>query len=235
MDHLEQEPVTFDLKGSMLAVMVLRLRSTEVDIFACQLRDKIKQAPGMFHETPLVLDLQEVERKRPALDVKQLLSELQRQGFSPIGIRGGNARHRKEAAEEGVRLLPLSLRREKPISEMSQQNAPKPAAPAQVLTQPVRSGQQVVAREGDLVVLSAVSAGAEILAAGNIHVYGALRGRALAGVNGNEQARIFCQALHAELVAVAGQYQISEDLPDELLGKTTQIFLHNGELMIQPF
>lgn len=230
-----REPATFDLKGSMLTVMVLRLKSTELEIFACQLRDKVRQAPGMFHETPLVLDLQEVERKRPALDVKLLLQELQRQGFSPIGLRGGNARHRKEAVEMGLKLLPANPRKDTKAEPKAETPAAAVAVPAQIVTQPVRSGQQLVARDGDLVVLSTVSDGAEVLAAGSIHIYGALRGRALAGVNGNEHARIFCRSLDAALVAVAGQYQISEDYPPELLGQPAQVFLQEGRLVIQAF
>lgn len=101
---------------------------------------------------------------------------------------------------------------------------------SKVVHHPIRSGQQVYAAEGDLIVLSSVSAGAEILADGNIHVYGSLRGRALAGVKGDTSARIFCHRLQAELVSIAGQYKISEDINKSMLGKPTQIFLENDTL-----
>jgi len=221
----------FDLKGSMLTVMVLRLKITDTDLIACRLREKVTQAPGMFQQSPLVLDLQDVERKRPALDVKQLLVDLRKHGFAPIGLRGGNARHRREAQESGLKLLPPAQakpeRAEKAVSVV--------AAPAQVVSTPVRSGQQIMSKNSDLVILSTVSAGAEILASGSIHVYGTLRGRALAGINGDTQARIFCNGLHAELVAVAGQYQISEDFEDALLGKPVQVYLDGEQLVIAPF
>lgn len=101
---------------------------------------------------------------------------------------------------------------------------------SKVVHQPIRSGQQVYAADGDLIILSSVSAGAEILADGNIHVYGALRGRALAGVKGNTKARIFCQSLEAELVSIAGQYKISEDMDKTQLKTPTQIYLDNDTL-----
>lgn len=101
---------------------------------------------------------------------------------------------------------------------------------SKVVHQPIRSGQQVYAQDGDLIVLSSVSAGAEILADGNIHVYGTLRGRALAGVKGDTTARIFCQSLAAELVSIAGQYKISEDIDRSALGKAAQVYLDKDAL-----
>ena len=101
---------------------------------------------------------------------------------------------------------------------------------SKVIHHPIRSGQQVYAPEGDLIVLASVSAGAEILADGNIHVYGALRGRALAGVKGDTQARIFCHSMAAELVSIAGQYKISEDIDRSRLGKPTQVYLDKDAL-----
>ena len=102
-----------------------------------------------------------------------------------------------------------------------------------IVTTPVRSGQQIYAAGGDLIVTAAVSAGAELLADGNIHVYGALRGRALAGVKGNQGARIFCHSLEAELVSIAGQYRISEDLQKTEWQKSCQIYLADGKMKIQ--
>ncbi|MAM89362.1 septum site-determining protein MinC [Allohahella sp. A8] len=102
-----------------------------------------------------------------------------------------------------------------------------------IVTTPVRSGQQIYAKGGDLIVTAPVSAGAELLADGNIHVYGALRGRALAGVKGNQSARIFCHSLEAELVSIAGQYRISEDLQKTEWQKSCQIYLADGKMKIQ--
>jgi septum site-determining protein MinC len=120
-------------------------------------------------------------------------------------------------------------------------SAPPPAAPAApteptvslVLSQPLRSGQIVYADEGrDAIALSAVNQGAELIADGNIHVYSSLRGRALAGARGNDQARIFCQRLEAELISIAGVYVNADELPKDKLGKPTQISLRDGSLVI---
>jgi len=102
-----------------------------------------------------------------------------------------------------------------------------------VVSTPVRSGQQIYARGGDLVVLAPVSAGAEVLADGHLHVYGALRGRALAGVQGDREARIFCQQLGAELLSIAGSYMVSERLPPEMMGRAVQVRLDGEHLRIE--
>jgi len=105
---------------------------------------------------------------------------------------------------------------------------------SKVVHHPIRSGQQVYAADGDLIILASVSAGAEILADGNIHVYGALRGRALAGVKGDTKARIFCHSMQAELVSIAGQYKISEDIDKSVVGKPAQVFLEENKLKFKP-
>ena len=105
---------------------------------------------------------------------------------------------------------------------------------ARLITQPVRSGRQVYAHGGDLVVMSSIGAGAELLADGHIHVYGALRGRALAGVSGDREARIFCRSLEAELVSVAGYWRVRDDIPETLIGKPAQIFLDGERIAIEP-
>lgn len=103
-----------------------------------------------------------------------------------------------------------------------------------LVTEPVRSGQQIFAERGDLVVVASVSPGAELIAHGNIHVYGALRGRALAGVHGDAAARIFCQGLEAELIAIAGLYKLSDAIDPSLRRGRVQAFLDNGTLCVEP-
>ncbi len=104
-----------------------------------------------------------------------------------------------------------------------------------LITTPIRSGMQVYAREADLVVLASVSPGAELLADGHIHVYGALRGRALAGVRGNKEARIFCSTLEAELISIAGYYLTKENMPELPAGHgMIQVFLHGEQVLIEP-
>ena len=101
-----------------------------------------------------------------------------------------------------------------------------------MITHPVRSGQRIYAAGGDLIVVASVSSGAELLADGNIHVYGALRGRALAGVTGDTSRRIFCYDLQAELVAIAGRYRVSEDIAPSTRGRPVQVLLQDRTLCI---
>ncbi len=119
-----------------------------------------------------------------------------------------------------------------PASAVGEEQQPQ-AAPSKVVVHPVRSGRQIYAQGGDLIVLASISPGAELIADGHIHVYGALRGRALAGIAGNPQARIFCRSLEAELVSVAGYWRVRDDIPEELIGKPVQIYLGNEQVVIE--
>ncbi|HVZ35347.1 MAG TPA: septum site-determining protein MinC, partial [Polyangiaceae bacterium] len=101
-----------------------------------------------------------------------------------------------------------------------------------MLRAPLRSGQVVYAEQCDAVVMAPVNAGAEIIADGNIHIYSSLRGRALAGAHGNEEARIFCKSLEADLVAIAGCYLRADEIPEKCRGRPAQIYLENGHLII---
>src|SRR5690606_40183171 len=122
---------------------------------------------------------------------------------------------------------PPSRAPEAPVAAAAAAKCTAPAAtePGLIQAAPVRSGQQVYAANRDLTVLSAVGAGAEVIADGSVHIYGPLRGRALAGAPGNEKARIFCREFHAELVAVAGHYKVLEEIPMELRGNPVQLWL----------
>ncbi|QNB12006.1 septum site-determining protein MinC [Paraburkholderia tropica] len=133
-------------------------------------------------------------------------------------------------------LFPATTAAEEPVTETlaetPSRNAPK--EPTLVVDRPLRSGQRVYAK-GDLVVLGMVSNGAEVIAEGNIHIYAPLRGRALAGVHGNHDARIFCTSLEAELISIAGIYRTTEvPLADDVRGKPAQIRLDEEKLLIEP-
>ncbi len=122
----------------------------------------------------------------------------------------------------------------KPAEAKSDERPEQGERGAKLVTEPIRSGRQVYARDGDLIVLTTVSAGAELLADGHIHVYGALRGRALAGVAGDTSARIFCRSLQAELVSIAGHWLVREDMDDHLIGRPVQVYLKGDLLVIEP-
>jgi len=217
----------FELKGRMLTLSVLRLLTDDLDQFARQLDAKVAEAPGMFRQMPVLLDLDAAPRLP---ELSRLCELLRERGLMPVGVRPHDEAVAAAAAKAGLGLL-----------SAGQDSAPrrveaKPAQPSAglLVTQTVRSGQQVYARGGDLVVLASVGAGAELLADGHIHVYGTLRGRALAGVQGNAEARIFCHNLDAELVSIAGNYRVSENILDGERGRPVQIQLVGDSLRIDP-
>jgi septum site-determining protein MinC len=227
-------PQAFELKGRMLTLSVLRVLTVDLAALAAQLDARMASMPGLFQHLPVVLDLEAVQGQ--SVDLDALASCLRQKGLIPIGVRAGDAELAARAAAAGLGVINIGnepARRAEPARERP---APTPAPQAtagMVIRQPVRSGQQVYARGGDLVVLAPVSAGAEVLADGHIHIYGPLRGRALAGVQGNAEARIFCQSLEAELVSIAGAYRISENIQETGRGRPVQIYLDGEALCIE--
>ncbi|AAG06631.1 MULTISPECIES: septum site-determining protein MinC [Pseudomonas] len=235
-DLLDQDPV-FQLKGSMLAVTILELAHNDLARLERQLADKVAQAPNFFRDTPLVMALDKLPEGEGRLDLPALLEVCRRHGLRTLAIRAGREEDIAAAQALDLPVLPPSGARERPLdikdsaprkpaeepSPSAGEARPEPAKaeekpaepvsrPTKVVKTPVRGGMQIYAAGGDLIVLAAVSPGAELLADGNIHVYGPMRGRALAGVKGDATARIFCQQLAAELVSIAGNYKVAEDL-----------------------
>ncbi|MNJ48196.1 Septum site-determining protein MinC [compost metagenome] len=239
----DQDPV-FQLKGSMLAITVLELARNNLEGLDRQLAAKVAQAPNFFSNTPLVLALDKLPAGEGAVDLPGLMRVCRHHGLRTLAIRASRIEDIAAAIAIDLPVLPPSGARERPLEPEPEVKKPEPAPapppppepsirPTKIITTPVRGGQQIYAQGGDLVVVSSVSPGAELLADGNIHVYGAMRGRALAGIKGNTRARIFCQQLTAEMVSIAGQYKVSEDLRrDPLWGTGVQISLSGDVLNI---
>ncbi len=246
---------SFELKAASFTLPIIRLLDTDVEAVAARLGTKVEKAPDFFHNTPVVIDLGSLPEGAGEVEFPLLVGLLRGYGMIPFGVRGGNPA--QNAAAEALELAVLRdsyLRRKKAAKETkdaereSESRAPAPQgsdAPIGLLpgrranpgfmliTRPVRSGQRVYAAGGDLSIIAAVSSGAELMADGNIHVYGPLRGRALAGMSGNLEARIFCQDLQAELVSIAGHYRVSENIPVEMRGVPVQVFLDQKILRIE--
>lgn len=253
----------FQLRGSTFTMMVLKVSDPHNPNFFPVLSGKIAQAPNFFRHAGVVLDLDDLPAGTP-FDMEAFCKLLRNLGLMAVGLQGGTKEQQDAALARGMALLaaprgkvemfdPLAGTGRSPAQGLANvQGRPQaPAAPApaavvampeppapprstMVITEPVRSGRQVYAAGGDLVVIGAVSPGAELLADGSIHVYGALRGRALAGVSGDQTARIFCQSLDAELVSIAGLYRVSEDIGADIRRRQVQIYLNNGYLHIDP-
>lgn len=234
--------LAFQLKGRLFTLSVLHVLSTSLKLIEEQLSQKINQAPQFFNNTPMVIELTDIEDSITEVDLPLLSDLLKNYNILPVGficktdtgkdyIKSFNLPLIKEARATAQ---PKKTDQKKRVeSDKSAPNSNKSTKPTIVINKQVRSGQQIYAPDGDLVVIGSVSSGAELLAEGNIHVYGPLRGRALAGINGDVDARIFCSSLEANIVSVAGQYK----LLDETLGYPEntphQIYLQNGQLIIQ--
>ena len=249
-----QEEV-LELEGMVSTLTVLRVLSTDMGALRLALRSKVSQMPGFFQDAPIALDLSELEPEAEAeavapmadLSLEKLVAMVRAEKLSPVALRNARSERKKEAAALGLacmRASSRSVRSKKPESPVVRvdpskydKHAPAPVAemtPALILQQPVRGGQVVYAEQCDAIVLSSVNSGGELIADGNIHVYGALRGRALAGAHGNEQARIFCQSLQADLVSIAGTYLRADEIPEEVRGKAAQISLVEDALVVTP-
>lgn len=244
MTKVLTEPRSIRIKGRSFLAVVLS-PDLPVAQWLERLDDLASRSAGFFLGRPVVLDVSELDINREQL--KELISELASRNVSIMGLEGA----KPSMVEKG---MPPILKGGRPVADVDvPKPAPQPApekadetpasepelAPVErspetravtqslIIAETVRSGQSVVFTEGDVTVLGAVASGAEIIAGGSIHIYGALRGRAMAGSVGNGLARIFCRKMEAELVAIDGIYKMADDLPAELLGKPVQLWLED--------
>ena len=208
--NIEQQSC-FLFKANFLPCTIFQLLQYDLSLIEQQLITTIRRAPQFFLGLPVVLDLDKLQSLSATIDFSKLKHILTTHGLIPIGIHGGNQDQQKIAIHHGLSILSVGKLAQSEANKKKTDS--KSSTPTKIITTTVRSGMQIYARDGDLVVVAAVSPGAELFADGNIHVYGPLRGRALAGVQGNIQARIFCRALEAELVSIAGYYLTKDDIP----------------------
>ena len=233
-------PATFEIKSANLPLVALLLKSPDLRLLAEELRARFGEIPEFFDHDPLVVDLAKVRGEE--IDFAGLVAMLKPYKVVPVAVRGGSEGQMEAALALGLAAagdavsaptpaLPRRGREEQPKAA----SVPLPPTSALVIDRPLRSGQQVYAKGRDLVVLSMVNAGAEVIADGHIHVYAPLRGKAIAGARGDAQARILTLCLEPELVSIAGVYRTSENpLPPSLLGKPAQVRLAEDKLVMEP-
>ena len=231
-----------ELKGTTFTISVLHLSDGNPDRIRQLLEAKVAQAPQFFNCAPLVLN---VERLSDIPDFEQLRELVESEDFVLVGITGARDEAMKTAAKAaGLAVMVSGKSRKaepeptppvpepKPVEAAPVPPVPAPVEASKVHVGPVRSGQQIYAAGTSLVVLGSVSPGAEVIADDSIHVYGALRGRAIAGAKGNPKARIYCQQLQAELLSIAGTFQLSDALPAGVIQEPVHIRLDNEQLRI---
>ncbi|PMH41888.1 septum site-determining protein MinC [Vibrio sp. 10N.286.49.B3] len=195
---------TPDLKGSSFTLSVLHLTGNDIANAVTFLNDKVAQAPAFFASAPVVINITQVDAEIDFLALKEGIANA---GMIPVGITGcKDKRIQNLASTAGFAVMTASK---------SPAQAPTQITPTKVIKTPIRSGQQVYAKDSDLVILSHVSAGAEVIADGSIHIHGTLRGRAIAGASGQKEAKIICHDLQAELVSIAGNYWLSDKIETE--------------------
>jgi len=208
-----------------------------VTALQAQLQQKLSQAPGFFHQAPVVINVENAKQAPDFLAIKQLFVELQ---LVLVGVCGANSELKKAAQQAGLASLQLSKNNGKTV-EAPAKPAPAPASPAPVvlpvvenklIEQNIRSGQQIYVKGADLIIKGTVGAGAEVIADGNIHIYGSLRGKAIAGASGDSSKKIYCYNMQAELISIAGNYWLSESLQGEFWGKSACISLQDGQLVL---
>jgi septum site-determining protein MinC len=248
-----QAPACLDIKSANLPLVALMLKSTDLQAVHEELNRRLGDVPDFFDNEPLLIDLsgavaaaRRAGQEVGAIDFAALLALLAAYKVKPIAVRGGSAEHMLAAQAAGLLSAPDArvVATSAPSPEPSAKPAPEavanavadaapepasdpsPPSGALLIDKPLRSGQQVYARGRDLVVMAMVNAGAEVIADGSIHVYAPLRGKAIAGARGNQQARIFAQSLEAELLSIAGIYRTSEvPLPPAVRGKSAMVRL----------
>lgn len=242
-----------EIRLGQVGLAQLRLRTTDPDAVGAELAARIAAAPQLFDRTAVCIDLSTLDDSPTAAELRVLFGAIRRAGFFPVGLAQSVAIADSLARELDVPLLAQWRAAPKPAlgallkdisppgrSAPPREPEPAPAAisvapePAPAIAllhhQPVRSGQRVYARNRDLIVTAAVGAGAEVMADGCVHIYGSLRGRALAGARGDSHARVFCHEFNAELVSIAGVFRVFETIPADLAGKPVQARLEGDAL-----
>jgi len=249
-----------ELKIGQVGIANLRIRTLDVERLTREMHDRVARAPKLFGRAAVILDFGGLSQIPDVATAKALLDGLRSAGVLPVALAYGTTETELLSQQLGLPLL-AKFRAQYERAELDAvPAAPPPPAPApapeparraraatpaavpatpakapqpgRMQTSNVRSGQQLYAENCDLTVMATVGAGAEVIADGSIHIYGTLRGRALAGAQGNTTARIFCREFHAELVAIAGHYKVLDDVPDTLRGKAVQVWLEQDQIKI---
>jgi septum site-determining protein MinC len=230
-----------DIRYGEVGVVQVRIRTTDPSAILGELTGRVAAAPHFFRRTAVCLDLSALEKTPEVTEIRAVIEAVRRVGMLSVGLAGDSVE--LEAVSSALNLPILSSfrmpTRPAPVLEPAQAapSTPEPApvpADSSVSTlihnQPVRSGQRIYARNRDLIVTAGVGAGAEVIADGCLHIYGSLRGRAMAGARGEPAARLFCQEFDAELVSIAGVFRVFETIPAELAGMPVQAWLAGEDL-----
>ncbi|WMQ73450.1 MAG: Septum site-determining protein MinC [Sodalis sp.] len=221
---MSQTPI--ELKGSNFTLSVIHVYDAQPEEIRRAIEEKVEQAPEFLQDAPVVINVTGLRHNTPWEELSRAVLAT---GLHVVGVSGcRDAKLKQAIVRSGLPLLTEGKAPKRSVAETSA------AVRTRLINTPVRSGQQIYARNSDLIVTSSVSASAELIADGNIHIYGMMRGRALAGASGNGECQIFCTHLSPELISIAGQYWLSDQIPAEFSGKAARLCLQDGTLTIHP-
>ena len=232
------------IKGRSFLAVVLS-PDLPLDDWLARLDDLAARSAGFFLGRPVVLDVTDLEINK--VELKELLAAFVERNVAIMGIEGARPsllgpgmppalKGGKPVSDEAVAKEPIIELRNMPAETAGAVPVipePRQALQSLVIREPIRSGQSVIFPEGDVTVIGSVASGAEVIAGGSVHIYGTLRGRAMAGSIGNTNARIFCRKLEAELLAIDGVYKMAEDMEPGLRGKSVQLWLEDDTIMAE--
>lgn len=246
-------PALFDLKSASMTMVAVLLKTSDLDALAQELARRLGGTPDFFNLDPVVIDISALAASAAEIDFGRLADLLRSYRMVPVAVRGGTPEQMQAALDADLGEAPeaghAGQRKPEPIVQTVEVikevirevpvqvpvEVPGAAVPTLVIDKPLRSGQQVYAKGGDLIVLAAVNNGAEVIADGHIHIYAPLRGKAIAGAKGNTQARIFAACMEPELISIAGTYRTTDNpLPADVVGKAAQIRLEGERLVYEP-
>jgi septum site-determining protein MinC len=229
-------PFAFELKDTSLPLVTVVLHQADAAVLADELQQRLGETPNFFGDDPVVVDLAPLREREEPIAFADIVAALRAHRMRPSLVTGGSEQQMADALAAGLAAAPDAVPAPKARAVEVEVIREVPVhVPTLIVDKPLRSGQQAYAKGGDLIVHAAVNAGAEVLADGNVHVYGPLRGKAIAGSRGNTEARIFTTCLEAELIAIAGVYRTTETpLPRDVAGKPAQVRLVDGVLVMTP-
>jgi septum site-determining protein MinC len=216
-----QPPVVF--KGAPFTLTVLYLQHPESSVLRAALQQKVQQSRAFLHQAPVVLNMTALPADTDWQGIAQMVNKV---GLRIVGVSG----HYTPQQKQTIQAAELPLLTEGKTAAMTTSGSAERTS--QLVTQPVRSGQQIYAVQRDLIVTRSISAGAEVVADGHLHLYGVTRGRVIAGAAGAGDSRIFCTHFQAELVAIAGHYWLSDQIPQQFWNCAVMIELQGDQLKI---
>ncbi|NTS78176.1 septum site-determining protein MinC [Catenovulum sp. SM1970] len=226
-----------ELKGSGFTLSVLHIATNDIAAITAALDAKISQAPSFFAMAPIVVNLEKLAEQ--TIDFVALKEALVALNLVPVGVTAATDEQKVAAKEAGLAVMIAAKQTAAPTQEVKVERVEVPVevpvaqyVPAMVVKTNVRSGQQIYAKGTDLIVHGAVSNGGEVIADGNIHIYGTLRGKAAAGAQGDQNARIYAQNIQAELVSISGNYWTSEQIQEHRWQQSGCIHLDGEQLTI---